>query len=105
MQQNINKEQLIKMYEIIDDLNNQNEKITSHEKNEGLECFYDKNNNVMIRYCHLSYGDGGLIMDHVYKVITPKGEVKDGKEIFKNDAEAHGWTKNLTSIDIQDLKV
>ena len=105
MKAEFNKNQLIKMYELIDELNKQNSNIRSHYKNEGMECFYDKNNNFMLRYCNMTYGDGGLVMNHVYKVITPNGEVKDGKEMFKNDAEAHSWTEDLEAIDIQDLKI
>jgi hypothetical protein len=105
MKAKFNKEQLIKIYEIIDKLNKENENISSHYKNEGLECFYDKNGNFMLRYCNMTYGGGGLVMKHEYKVVTPKGDVKDKSEMFENDAEAHSWTKDLESVNIEDLMV
>tara|TARA_R110000824_G_scaffold175114_6_gene353420 strand:- start:205 stop:522 length:318 start_codon:yes stop_codon:yes gene_type:complete len=105
MKAQFNKSQLIEMYKLIDTLNKQNESLKSNYKNEGIECFYDKNNNFMLRYCSLTYDGGGLVMEHIYKVITPDGEIKDGKELFKDDAEAHGWTEDLKAIDIQDLTI
>tara|TARA_R110001606_G_scaffold345743_2_gene494644 strand:- start:681 stop:998 length:318 start_codon:yes stop_codon:yes gene_type:complete len=105
MKTEFNKNQMIKVYEIIDNMNQENTSLRSNYKNEGLECFYDKNKNFMLRYCNMTFGDGGLIMNHVYKIITPEGEVKNGNEVFKSDAEAHNWTKQLKSIDIQDLTI
>tara|TARA_R110001599_G_scaffold221468_2_gene420126 strand:+ start:874 stop:1191 length:318 start_codon:yes stop_codon:yes gene_type:complete len=105
MKSKFSKNQLIKIYEVVNELNQENEKLGSHYKNEGLECFYDKNSNFMLRYCNMTFSGGGLVMNHEYKVITPEGEVKDKKDLFKTDAEAHMWTRELQSVDIKDLTI